>query len=543
MEPRERSEAERAEEVPLLLRGDDALTENKARRNGLKIVVSGGVMLLVLLLVSGDTAKMNPPKSFGDGVAVQSNAHRHHRSKASVEVSSKSNKTTASSSSLGTSSSPSSSPTSTPPPVTPLPPPATVNGLLELSNVETSVVPRGPFVAMEGMFEYERWKKLMFQEELSGTGSLHQMLHNYGASVSWKAIHRVVSTGLGAKGGRKLFLLVRHANAVHNAWGAAQGRVGHVKLESLPCDYKKPRDLVDPELTAVGKRSVKDYLYDVLKGGLAEKIHRKVIAFSSPLTRCMMTSQIMFANNSEVELTGGQVIVSELLRERIDPRVPFETRRPVSFVPENTLTDDEEAEVTPDTLNSGNNSGEVDNAQLGAGKGGNKGKREAKVGSNETDVSCFIPSAGLYGHPGDCCISSGLTQIFGTGFDINVTRVNDTDGRGSGCTLDEVAKLGWQKCNGATMLGLLAEDDRVLPLNGEETGDSVVQRVRAWFASVFDEVDDKVVIAVTHSDWISTAMRDLGIDKTWFVPRNSEIIPVIVEDTRPRSSQRASSMN
>ena len=42
----------------------------------------------------------------------------------------------------------------------------------------------------------------------------------------------------------------------------------------------------------------------------------------------------MLANQTGLRVAGDLVTVSELLRERIDARVPFELRRPVSFVPD-----------------------------------------------------------------------------------------------------------------------------------------------------------------------------------------------------------------
>ena len=102
---------------------------------------------------------------------------------------------------------------------------------------------------------------------------------------------------------------------------------------------------------------------------------------------------------------------------------------------------------------------------------------------------------------------------------------------GTSCGLTEVANKGWQSCTGPEMLGLLAEDD--LALGGkEETESALVERIRTWFSSVFDNVQSDVVIAVTHSDWIKLALSDLDIKKPWVVPKNSEIFPIIVEDTR-----------
>ena len=77
------------------------------------------------------------------------------------------------------------------------------------------------------------------------------------------------------------------------------------------------------------------------------------------------------------------------------------------------------------------------------------------------------------------------------------------------------------------------------PDAGREEGENeLVGRVRTWIASVFDEVEDRVIIAVTHSDWIKLAMHDLGVDKSWLVPRNNEMLPVIVEDTRPKPIEK-----
>ena len=69
-------------------------------------------------------------------------------------------------------------------------------------------------------------------------------------------------------------------------------------------------------------------------GDLAWLVPRKFIAFSSPLARCMETTLRMLTNQTGLRVAGDLVTVSELLRERIDARVPFELRRPVSFVPD-----------------------------------------------------------------------------------------------------------------------------------------------------------------------------------------------------------------
>ena len=102
---------------------------------------------------------------------------------------------------------------------------------------------------------------------------------------------------------------------------------------------------------------------------------------------------------------------------------------------------------------------------------------------------------------------------------------------GASCGLTEVANKGWQECTGPEMLGLLAEDDLALG-SKEESEFGLVERVRTWFSSVYDHVEENVIIAVTHSDWIKLALQELDIKKPWVVPKNGEIFPIIVEDTR-----------
>ena len=179
---------------------------------------------------------------------------------------------------------------------------------------------------------------------------------------------------------------------------------------------------------------------------------------------------------------------------------------------------------------------------------------------------CWEPSKGLTGHKGSCCVDDGLLEKFGDYgvFDINVATpsflnvevsVQDADltwedrpkadetGEpiahhvkeykyvGASCGLTEVANKGWQECTGPEMLGLLAEDDLALG-SKEESEYALVERVRTWFSSVYDHVEENVVIAVTHSDWIKLALQELDIKKPWVVPKNGEIFPIIVEDTR-----------
>ena len=398
-----------------------------------------------------------------------------------------------------------------------------------------------PFTAMEGMFAYERWTQSLF-EETQDDRPLLQQLPKYGASVDWSQIMATLNSGIGKSGQRKLFLFIRHGKATHNEWGKLQHHA-HDGAD-IPCDFKTPGDLVDPDLTDLGRSDTLKYVRDVFRDGLGAAIYKKAKVFSSPLARCMETTLRMLTNQTGLQVAGDKVTVSELLRERIDARVPFELRRPVSFVPESVRA----AEAAAQAAKNG--------AAALSGQGGARGP----------GGMCWEPSKGLTGHEGSCCVHDGLLEKFGDYgvFEINVATpsflnvevsVQDADldyedrpkddetGEpiahhvkqykyvGASCGLTEVANRGWQECSGPEMLGLLAEDDLALG-SKEESEYALVERVRTWFSSVYDNVGENVVIAVTHSDWIKLALRELDIEKPWVVPKNGEIFPIIVEDTR-----------
>ena len=401
-----------------------------------------------------------------------------------------------------------------------------------------------PFTAMEGMFAYDGWTQSLF-EETQDDRPLLQQLPKYGASVDWSRIMAALNSGIGKNGQRKLFLFIRHGKATHNEWGTLQHHAHDAA--DIPCDFKTPGDLVDPDLTDLGKSDTTKHVRDVFRDGLGAAIDKKAKVFSSPLARCMETTLRMLANQTGLQVAGNQVTVSELLRERIDARVPFELRRPVSFVPDAVIT----AEAAGTAAEAAKNGA----AEL-SGMGGVHGP----------GGMCWEPSKGLTGHKGSCCVDDGLLEKFGDYgvFDINVAtpsflnvEVSEQDADlkwedqpkvdetgepiahhvkelkyvGASCGLTEVANKGWQECTGPEMLGLLAEDDLALG-SKEESEFALVERVRTWFSSVYDHVEENVVIAVTHSDWIKLALQELDIKKPWVVPKNGEIFPIIVEDTR-----------
>ena len=160
---------------------------------------------------------------------------------------------------------------------------------------------------------------------------LLQSMPNFGASVeSWETIRAAVQTGLGATRQRKLFIFLRHAQAMHNQWGLHAHETKSVN--DIPCDYKGKGNLVDPDLTGFGRLNARTFVRDVLESGLGKEIGGEARVFSSPLSRTLETTEIGFGNQTVLKIKDGRVTVSELLRERIDTRVPFEVRRPVSYM-------------------------------------------------------------------------------------------------------------------------------------------------------------------------------------------------------------------
>ena len=66
---------------------------------------------------------------------------------------------------------------------------------------------------------------------------------------------------------------------------------------------------------------------------------------------------------------------------------------------------------------------------------------------------------------------------------------------------------------------------------------SVRNRMRVWFANVFEEERDaKVIVAFVHGDVIEGALRELYGDdmKSEYNASNGDIVPVLVKDVRPK---------
>ena len=82
-------------------------------------------------------------------------------------------------------------------------------------------LPPSPFVAMQGMFAYEKWTES--EIAVKGTPMTMRVLFfsrcpTLKVRESWETIRATVQTGLGATGQRKLFIFLRHAQAMHNQW-------------------------------------------------------------------------------------------------------------------------------------------------------------------------------------------------------------------------------------------------------------------------------------------------------------------------------------
>jgi hypothetical protein len=66
---------------------------------------------------------------------------------------------------------------------------------------------------------------------------------------------------------------------------------------------------------------------------------------------------------------------------------------------------------------------------------------------------------------------------------------------------------------------------------------SVRDRMRVWFANVFEEERDaKVIVAFVHSDIIEGALKELYGDdmKSEYKALNGDVVPALVKDVRPK---------
>ena len=99
----------------------------------------------------------------------------------------------------------------------------------------------------------------------------------------------------------------------------------------------------------------------------------------------------------------------------------------------------------------------------------------------------------------------------------------------SDCRVDKTTPLSYTHCGGLT---LTHEADLELGDEREENIIAMMNRVKVVLANVFDRYDEEVVMLVTHSDFIISALMELYPDTLGFVPQNGEVVPIVVEDRR-----------
>ena len=379
---------------------------------------------------------------------------------------------------------------------------------------------RSVFVAVRDLFKYE--SKILDNSTSSSSSSVDALAtaakRNYelddgalfGASRQWGSIRAklnlaVNKTSSSRENGRKLFLFVRHGEATHNVWG--ERRTGEAPLpnEQVPCtDEVTGKSLLDPSLTQVGLHEATEsgkalgtYLEKAFKESEEEEA-KKIAFFTSPQARAVETSRIAVLHTSSVKkyhsASGKSIRVSDLIRNKIDLTVPFEVRRPYSF----------EDDMTGDPIRYGGLSRAL-------------AKREEKYleGCEFTKTLEDITSI----HEND---------------DYEIAREDVT--RETKCRLGEATSDSVFTC--ADELGLLVNSDGELRYESNElTIQSVRDRVRVWFANVFEEERDaKVIVAFVHSDVIEGALKELfGEDmKSEYNALNGDVVPVLVKDVRPK---------
>ena len=379
---------------------------------------------------------------------------------------------------------------------------------------------RSVFVAVRDLFKYE--SRILDNSTSSSSSSVDALAttakRNYelddgalfGASRQWGSIRAklnlaVNETSGSRENGRKLFLFVRHGEATHNAWGERWTGEAPLPNEQVPCtDEVTGKSLLDPSLTQVGLHEATEsgkalgtYLEKAFKESEEEEA-KKIAFFTSPQARAVETSRVAVFHTSSVKkyqsASGKSIRVSDLIRNKIDLTVPFEVRRPYSF----------EDDATGDPIRYGGLSRAL-------------AKREEKYleGCEFTKTLEDITSI----HEND---------------DYEIAREDVT--RETKCRLGEATSDSVFTC--ADELGLLVNSDGELRYQSNElTIQSVRNRMRVWFANVFEEERDaKVIVAFVHSDVIEGALKELfGEDmKSEYDALNGDVVPVLVKDVRPK---------
>ena len=344
-----------------------------------------------------------------------------------------------------------------------------------------------PFAAVKGYFRYEKWFTSFSSGKTPGESSRDKKRsggdnaiqdsprHGAASAEAWKGIRRRLKSSEKTK----LIFMLRHGEALHNVWGETIDK----ELKTLPCSWHADGDLLDPSLTEVGVDQIIAARASLLgEDGVLSEIGARegsVPVLASPLSRTMETALIATNGASKLE---PPIVVTDYLRERLELNTPFEIRRPVS------------------------------------------------VDDDTTPASKAI----AHTHVPHCKFKKGLNQLYGDElFDIGV---KSNEKRHKDCRVDRVGPLSYGHCKSLT---LTHESDFDLGDVEEETMLGMMSRVKVVLANIFDTYDENVVVLVTHSDWIIAALMELYPDTLGFVPRNGEIVPVLVEDRR-ESSQKVS---
>lgn len=331
---------------------------------------------------------------------------------------------------------------------------------------------------------------------------------NLGARMTWQQIRGEIELEVKndnkqtKENARKLFLFVRHGEAAHNVWGERQAKGVEIASEKVPCkDEVTEKSLLDPSLTQLGLheatqagKALKKYLNLAIGDG-GEK---DVRFFTSSQARAIETARVAVLQTSEVrKRMSSSIKVSDAIRNTIDLSVPFEIRRPYSF----------EDVHTGDPIQYGGLSRAI-------------AKR---------DDAKYLQ---------DCEFTKTIRDI---------TEINADDDFSVNVEpswTDKKCRLGESTFDSAFIcqqqLGLIVENDGELRYESNEVGDldRVRDRIRVWFANVFEEVSEKVVVAVVHSDVIESVLREAYGDdmKSEYDAKNGDIVPVLVKDMRPKET-------
>ena len=365
------------------------------------------------------------------------------------------------------------------------------------------------FIAVRDVFKYES-RILDVDNSTTSSSKRNYELDDgafFGASRQWGSIRaklKITTNETARENGRKLFLFVRHGEATHNVWGERQRGEAQMPNDQVPCtDEVTGKSLLDPSLTQLGLHEATEsgkalgtYLEKAFKE--SEEDEQRVSFFTSPQARTIESSRVAVLHTSSVNkyqnASGKPIRVSDMIRNKVDLSVPFEIRRPYSF----------ENELTGDPIQYGGLSRAL-------------AKREEKYldGCEFTTTLRDITSI----HENDA-------------FEIateDITRENK-------CRLGEATNDSVFTC--ANELGLLVNSDGELRYESNElTMHSVRNRMRVWFANVFEEERDaKVIVAFVHGDVIEGALRELYGDdmKSEYKASNGDVVPMLVKDCRPK---------